>query len=354
MDTFLHFLLTIAIGFAGAFLAKKLKVPAGGLLGAMVFVIIFNFFTNMGTFPSDLRTVLQIFSGTMIGAKITKSDVRDLKKIILPIFIMVACLLIINISLGMLMYAVSDINLATCLFAVAPGGLTDMAIISEELGANPALVAVLQTFRLMLIYIIMIPTFKKLITKGDTAKKIQENAMKQAAAPVLEKGEAFRRFLMTIACAAVLGVIFWKLGISAGAMIGAMIASAMVNIFTGKAYFYKGASFYIQAVAGSYIGTTMDHETIIALKGLVLPAFIMLLAVLAYSFITANAIRKFAKIDYGTSLLASSPGGIQEMSILADDFGVDAPKVAILQTMRIVIVIMIFPTMMRFVTGFFA
>jgi uncharacterized membrane protein AbrB (regulator of aidB expression) len=45
-------------------------------------------------------------------------------------------------------------------------------------------------------------------------------------------------------------------------------------------------------------------------------------------------------------MLASIPGGAQEMSLLAEDLGADVPKVTLLQTFRYVSVIVVFPTML--------
>ena len=149
------FLLTLAIAAVGGIIGYKLKLPAGAMLGAMIAVIIFNISTEKAVFPSDLRTVVQLCSGAMIGSGIKKKDVFDLKKIVFPIIIMILCMIVLNVTFGTIMFYLSNLNLATTLFATAPGGMTDMAIISADLGANSAYVALLQLFRLMVIYIVI-------------------------------------------------------------------------------------------------------------------------------------------------------------------------------------------------------
>ena len=58
------------------------------MLGAMIGVAIFNIFSGKGFFPEELRTVVQVFSGAMIGSKVSKKDVVELKYIIVPTIIL--------------------------------------------------------------------------------------------------------------------------------------------------------------------------------------------------------------------------------------------------------------------------
>jgi uncharacterized membrane protein AbrB (regulator of aidB expression) len=52
-------------------------------------------------------------------------------------------------------------------------------------------------------------------------------------------------------------------------------------------------------------------------------------------------------------MFASTPGGLQEMALLADDLGADTTKVTILQTARLMCVISFSPAMISFLTGLF-
>ena len=49
-----------------------------------------------------------------------------------------------------------------------------------------------------------------------------------------------------------------------------------------------------------------------------------------------------------------SPGGVQEMSMLAEDLGADATKTALMQTARLATVIAIFPSMIKLTSSFIA
>jgi len=54
-------------------------------------------------------------------------------------------------------------------------------------------------------------------------------------------------------------------------------------------------------------------------------------------------------MDLGTSLLSSTPGGMSEMSLLANDMGFDFMKVSITHLARIIVVITIFPQLINLI-----
>ena len=165
-----YFLLTLAVAAAGGLIGYKLKLPVGGMVGSMIAVIIFNVATEKAVFYSELRIVLQIFSGAMIGSQIGREDLLEMKKIIYPTALLLVSMVLLNLTFGTLMYVLSDLDLATALFASSPGGVSDMAIISADLGANPAYVAIIQLCRLLTIFIFMPPIFRKIINSRNNKK----------------------------------------------------------------------------------------------------------------------------------------------------------------------------------------
>jgi len=354
MDLFLRFLITIAIGAVGAYFGRKFKLPAGSLVGAMVLVIIYNLITEAGFYPKNLRVAVQICSGALVGSRITRDDVIALKRIIVPTVMLVCCMLVMNLTTGMGMIAISDLDPITALFACAPGGLSDMSLISGDMGANPAYVALLQLVRQQTIFIVMPPVFRKMFRKEAQARAAQKGS---APKPVKETHEEtpeekkakIKRFFTTILVAACGGLLFWKLGVRAGAMIGAMLATASYNILRGGAFYPSSARKYTQIFSGAYIGLSLDRASFFALKNLIGPALLMIAAVVIFTYISAMLIHKVTKLELTTCMMASTPGGLTEMSLLADDLGGDTPKIALMQTVRMMSVVALFPSILALV-----
>ncbi len=83
---------------------------------------------------------------------------------------MLSGLLVLNITAGFLIYAVSPLDLVTSLMAVVPGGISDTPIIAATMGADAAKVAIMQVVR----QILGIGTFPALILAYDNTKKATE------------------------------------------------------------------------------------------------------------------------------------------------------------------------------------
>ena len=159
------------------------------------------------------------------------------------------------------------------------------------------------------------------------------------------------RFLLTVAIAIVGGLVFFSLGIPAGAMIGSMLFVAVFGILSGKALFPTGFRPVIQIAVGCFLGARMTYDSLLSLKDLVVPSMIMLVGVVLASLVFGYAIHKITGLAVSTCLLACTPGGLGEMSLIAEELGCDAPKVAVMQTFRLMIVIMLFPTLLRILSG---
>jgi len=354
MEEFLFFLLTLLAAAIGGIIAYKLKLPAGAMVGSMAAAVAFNLLTERAVFYPDLKVVLQIVSGALIGSRMGREDVASMKQVIFPIVMLLVSMLVLNVTFGGLMYKFSPLNLATSLFAAAPGGASDMAIIASDLGANTAYVAILQLFRLIVIFSCMPPLFKKIITK------LMQKEAKQAEAkgePRVQRPQpifSIKKFALLLLASALGGMAFYFLGVTAGAMIGGMLASMAFCVWKGKVKFPVKIRVALQICSGAYIGMQLDRASLLAMGDLLIPMLIMFVGIFVFAFGSAFVIHKVTKLSLITCLMASTPGGVQEMSLLADEMGCDTPKVAIMQTSRLVCVIAFFPTMLELMVKFFS
>lgn len=142
-------LITLFIAFVGGTIAMRLKVPAGALVGAMVAVAIYNVFTSQGNVPKNFKVIAQIVVGGMIGLNFTKESVMGLKDLVFPAVIVVIGLTILSLTLGFIIHKLTGLDLVTALFSSAPGGITDMTLMSEAYGAETHKVALLHLMRLI-------------------------------------------------------------------------------------------------------------------------------------------------------------------------------------------------------------
>lgn len=348
MERLLWFFLTLIIAFAGGIIGKKLKFPAGLLVGSMVFVAVFNVLCSKGEFYTSVRVVLQILSGALVGSRMGMNEVKNMKSLAWSVVALIVSMMLLNVSFAALILLFSDLNPATALFATTPGGASDMGIIAPDFGGDAGIVAILQVSRLVLIYLFIPPTIRYL-DKREAAKRPKDAAPREKAnlLAASKVGENKLQFVLMVLAAAVGGLILHFLGVSAGAMIGAMIGGAAFCIAKGRQKYPVKLKNMLQICSGAYIGTRIDLATVRQMPDLIVPLLVMLAGIFAFTFGTSFVLRRVSKLDRSTAMLAATPGGIQEMSLLSEELDADTPKVAVLHTARLVFVILLFPYMIR-------
>jgi hypothetical protein len=349
----LSVLLTLLVAACGGLLGRQLKIPAGTMLGAILFTAVFQLLTDQAMIPLQTRPWLQMAAGLALGSGIRKRDIKELRLLIIPCLVMIVCMIILNLIFGVLMYRVSSLSLATALLATAPGGMTDMALIAGELGADMVQVTLLHLVRLLAIYALLPILFTRL-RRYQTEHNICPAQTDPAAptdqgTPVPDHHPGRTRLLnllLTAVAAAAGGILLWQLGVNAGAMIGAMCAVAAVNLISGRAVRPDGLRLAVQILAGAFVGQNLNRASLGLMSALFLPVLVMIVSVGVFMLVLSLCLIWLSRLDRSTCILISAPGGLQEVSLMAIDLHADAPKVMVMQTTRLMVVIAFFPTLL--------
>lgn len=342
-----RFFVTVLIGIVGALLFLKMKVPAGAMVGAIVFVGIFQITSDMGYFPRIIKVAVQAIAGGFIGQRITAADVRQMKQIIKPalqLFLGIVCL---SVCTGLLIYHFAPVDIQTALLSSMPGGVTDIALISADLGANPAQSTALQLVRYLIAILILPQVNMRICARHDTASDPAGSGEVPSKAP---KGNR-RQMLTTLVIIAAASILGKLSGFPAGALVFPMLAVAAYNIRTGKAYLPKPMKLAAQCCAGINIGVTVTLQEILLFRVLALPAVLVAINCILVNYLLAFLIYKTNKeIDLATALFACVPAGLSDMALISLEQGGDAPKVAVLQLVRYLCVMAFMPSLIRLFT----
>ncbi len=157
-------------------------------------------------------------------------------------------------------------------------------------------------------------------------------------------------FFLTAIVAVVGGFLGKKIKrLPAGDMIGAMVCVTALNIATGMAYLPRDTKVLAQLIAGCFIGLTFDLAQVRTLKAKLKPLCIMLGGMFILAAIIGTTVYWVSGMDLMTSLLACTPGGMTNISIIAVDMTPHASKVAIMQFFRSTIALSCFPVFAHFV-----
>ena len=165
-DQIICMFIMFTIAVLGGIIFLKLNIPAGPVLGAMFFAMIFSVICGGCYIPNFILIASRIIAGTLIGSRILRSNFLSLRRIFVPMLFFTFFILMLSIVAGFVICNISEINKASAFFGSAPGGLIDMSLISVEFGADISIVALLQTVR-VISCITVIPFIVKIVAKKD-------------------------------------------------------------------------------------------------------------------------------------------------------------------------------------------
>ena len=340
--------LTFLVAFLGGYLGIRHRIPAGALIGSMIAVAIFNVAFESAFMPVQLKMYTQIATGTYLGAKISKTDLMNLKQILRPAVILCCVMVMFTLTVGFLICIISELSVPTALFSMAPAGISDMTLASMDFeDSDPAVVALIQTLRIIFTICTLPPLIKWVDHRWPSHSKGIGRKGEKAAPKA-----TWQNLLLTLAVGLITGATGKWLGIPGGAITFAMLGCAAFHISTGRGYMPLRLRQFIQLFAGALIGCTVGRAEIwqiIELWDIVILAVVsfILLDVLA-----AVVIAKFSDMDLTTALFSCAPGGLTDMALIAEDMGSDGLKVTGMHTIRLIGVVATYPAIIGLVVQF--
>lgn len=158
------------------------------------------------------------------------------------------------------------------------------------------------------------------------------------------------RIFATLAIAVAGFLIGRRVGIPVPAMIGSMLAVALVSAFTGFALMPTPIKMISQGISGAFIGMSITRRDVRNLPHMIKPLGLLLMMLTANTIVLGIIFHMFFGWDLMTGLLSCVAGGVADISLIAMDMDADASTVAIMQTVRLASVLAIFPSWIAFMT----
>ncbi len=357
----LFFVLLVAS--SGYFTFKILRFPVPAILGSLFFSAALNL---SGFFPEISLLRLSWFSniviGSYVGLKVNRTSVRFLRDLPFPALIVSLGMLVISLASGSLLYLLSDLSPATAYMGSTAGGISEMALLSISFGADVAAVSLLQVFRL-LTAIIATPIFCKKwtdwYTKRERARFPGPSPLPETIpssndeddAPAISSSvhPSASGYILFAAVALAGGYTGYALHLPVGILTGSMFAVAVMNL-AGKELppMPPVLRTMAQIGIGIIIASSITMETFRQFSTMALPVVCLTAGMLAASLSLGFLLHKMTGWDYPTCLLSTSLGGLSQMSIISEEMGADPLKVSILQTVRLLSILIVLPFLFTF------
>lgn len=336
-----HWAALLALSVLLVVVAEAIKLPAALMIGPMTAAIILATREAAIQIPHRVFIAAQGLIGFMIGRSIPITVLSDIGRD-WPIFLLGVVLVIAAAAaLGLLLARSQMFPGTTAIWGTSPGASTTMIIMSEAYGGDIRLVAVMQQLRI--IGVAFIGTLVSKIWIGSTAT----SAVAVTWFPTLHVWP----LLATIVLAAGTALVANMLRVAAGAILIPLVLAMLITetrVMTLELPPWLLAVSY--AVIGWSIGLRFTRPILIHAFW-ALPKIIgSMLALMAVCGVIAAVLVVVAGVDPLTAYLATCPGGLDSVAIIAASSPVDMRFVMTMQTLRLVVALMVSPLIARWLS----
>ncbi|ASY63587.1 putative ammonia monooxygenase [Sinorhizobium sojae CCBAU 05684] len=329
----------VALSLVFAAVLEAIGIPAGLLMGPMAAGAIVGM--NGGTIrlPRQFFFCVQFILAMMIAGSM-RPDLFATLSGNWPLFLAVI-LSVISVSTlsGWTITRMRILPGTTAIWGSSAGAASTMLLMADAYGADVRLVAFMQYLR-----VVFVASAAALVAHFwvSGAEAGQPTAWFEPIAAL--------PFLATLAVGVAGGLLGKVLRVPAGAFLVPFAIGSALNVSGTLTIelpqWLLALSF---ALLGWNIGLGFTRSIVAHARRAFLPTVVSILVLMAFSGLLALLLIKAVGIDPLTAYLATSPGGLDSIAVIAASSDVDLPFVMALQTARLLIITLIGPVLARFV-----
>jgi len=333
--------LALGVGSALAgYLAQRAGLPAGWLVGPMlVALVVALLWEKHPRVPRWGRIASLAVVGGVLASAFRPSVVPLISRHWLPVALVICGTLVLSLGVGLLLPVLVRLDRKTAALGTLPGAASGMLAMSDPLGADARLVAVMQYTRVVVVVVAATLVGRFGLVAGTESPSGQGLQTAPGSTELLVQNN-----LMTYALTAlVAGLGAWagtRFRLPAGALLGPLVLGILLEeLGVMHLAWPQGVPQAAYLVLGLWVGLLFDGDSI-KTAGRLLPVVLLsaiglVVACAALGWVLSTLMG----IDPITAYLATTPGGIDSVAIVALGSGADAPLVLAIQMLRLLAVI---------------
>ena len=320
-------LTALAVGIPAGFLFTWLHTPIPWMLGPMIAVASLNLMGITMYPPPYARQLGQVILGSAVALYFTPPVVAALAGNLPAVLAATVAVFIVGIFGALTLSKASGVDWKSTFFASIPGGAMAMAVLADRYGAQMSPVAVAHSLRVSLV-VIIVPL---VLTYGGIPLEAAAYQPNLPLVPVI--------LVIWLAVSCFLGELSERWHFHNGCL--------LVPIFFGAALTMAGVELssvphwltdLAQVMFGLVLGARYERAFFARHKLFIPFALLNSFFILIASAIAGAALALAFDLPIATMILATSPGGLAEMTITAQALHISVPLVVAFHLFRVVVV----------------
>lgn len=323
------FLLALILGFIAAKAFSWLNAPLPWMIGPLLTTAIARMAGANLQAPVQMREAGQWAIGATLGLYFTPAVIKVLASYVGFITAGIAFALILGTACGWLLHKLSGVDKTTAFFAMAIGGASEMATQGERHGAAVDRVAAAHSLRILMVVAIIPFAFKFWDVHGLDVYVPGARDVSYGGLTLL--------IALTSLGAIVLKRMGWPNAWVIGPLlVGIALTTLEVNLSALPEWIVRLGQLFI----GVSLGTRFTPEFLHTAPRYLASVAICSLAAMLVAAGFGLGLAELSGMHQATAILATSPGGIAEMSLTAKTLQLGVPIVTAFHVMRLAALVM--------------
>lgn len=337
---------------AGA-VADRRNIPGGPILLGLIVTGAVWVTTGGATVPDWVTFALVVALAVVLGVRMTRDNLTALRRIAVPSVLAASILLVAGLAIG---YLVRELGIAPHgdLLATSPAALSIIGAVAVEHGFDPAGIALFHVARIMLV-VVTLPLLVRFLrddtgVDGRSARAARPAASVGARAGGRDTADALRSVATGAALLALAGGVAVSVGLLTETLdlplpllLPPFLAvSALALVVPRPIPRPRPLAIGVQAGFGWLLGTSMTRAALTGFESVAVGALLSSSLLIVAGVGVALLLRRLGIGPKG-EMLATSPGGLEALVLIADDRGVDPMEVTLYHTVRMLLVMLSLP-----------
>ncbi|MBM3556255.1 MAG: AbrB family transcriptional regulator [Alphaproteobacteria bacterium] len=335
---FMRALGAFVLGGIGGAVFLWLRMPLPWMLGAMTFTAVAALAGARPDMPRTLRNLFVTVLGVLLGSAFTPAILGRLAGWGMALAFLLAFAALVT-WLGYRYFTrFARFDPITAFFASPPGGLGEMVVVGEAMGADARRVALVHGVRVYVV-VMAIPLYFRFFGGYDPGP---------GGLGPAEAWPSISEILVMAACGAAGWLMARRLALPAAHLLGPLILSAIAHLAgLSEARPPQEAVALAQIAIGAGVGARFIGYRVRDVGHIMALAAIWNVVLVVLAVAASLAIDRVLDIGFAPTLLMMAPGGLAEMTLIALALGIDVAFVSTMHILRITAIAFSAPMLFR-------